>query len=210
MVEPQTDQALRDLSKSILDHLFVEEVKGRGSVLANIYDRLDQLDIELVITVPPGRSTVDHARVRQAFIYGPIKHTSIYVESEPAAMFRHWVHDGSVTRDWAINKSFVVADIGGGTCCIVRLRLNRLQPTLGFRQEYASSSIPFGAETIADEFWKLAVWKVPEDWPDREMELTKLTQRFESTRKLGFGEKPHMGMKVLRTSTRDQFWEFSL
>lgn len=103
-VGKKADEALYDLAKVILD-LLLEDRDGTGCQLSKEYDRFQQLDLELVIAVPPGRSTVDHARVRQAFIQGLITSTAVYVESEPAAMFRSWVHDGQITRDWAVSLS---------------------------------------------------------------------------------------------------------
>lgn len=108
-VGKNADEALYDLAKVILD-LLLKDCDGNGCQLSKEYDRFQQLDLELVIAVPPGRSAVDHARVRQAFIQGPIMSTSVYIESEPAAMFRSWVYDGQITRDWAVSSSGMSLD----------------------------------------------------------------------------------------------------
>lgn len=96
------DSALHDLAQIILGEL-LDDRYNEISWLRQTYDRFDQLDLEIVITVPPGRSTVDHARVRQAFIQKGISSTQVFIESEPAAMFRSWVHKGENDRDWAVS-----------------------------------------------------------------------------------------------------------
>lgn len=99
-INKTADEALADFAKVILNQLL-----DSPSGLRQQYDHFDRLDLEIVITVPPGRSTVDHARVRQAFTQGTITSTQVFLESEPAAMFRSWVNVGKDTRDWVVSSS---------------------------------------------------------------------------------------------------------
>lgn len=100
------DSALHDLAQIILGEL-LDDRDNEVSWLRQTYDRFDQLDLEIVITVPPGRSTVDHDRVRRAFMQKGVTSTQVFMESEPAAMFRSWVDKGENDRDWAVSSNLL-------------------------------------------------------------------------------------------------------
>lgn len=70
--------------------------------LRRTYDLFDMLDIEMVIAVPPGRSTIIHEKVRNAFVQGRIKSDAVSLASEPASMFCSWVHESTKTQDWKV------------------------------------------------------------------------------------------------------------
>jgi hypothetical protein len=126
-----TDDLIRDFARLLLDHLFTE-TSGISS-LRQIYENFPKLDIELVVAVPPGRSTIAHEQVLQAFVQGSISSTAVSLESEPAALFRNWVHEGEDDQNWIVRilcfpghylanqvsskvgKRYLVADGGGGT-----------------------------------------------------------------------------------------------
>lgn len=95
-----TDDLMRDWARLLLDHLFTD-TSGISS-LRQIYENFPKLDIELVVAVPPGRSTIAHEQVLQAFVQGPITSTAVSLESEPAALFRNWVHEGENDQNWIV------------------------------------------------------------------------------------------------------------
>lgn len=66
------------------------------------YPRFDELKVEIVVAVPPGRSTVVHEEVRQAFVQGFITSNDVSLTSEPASMFCSWVHDHESSQDWKV------------------------------------------------------------------------------------------------------------
>jgi hypothetical protein len=101
-VNKSANDALRDLASFILAELL--EDRGGGSYLQRKYPDFHQLDLELVITVPPGRSTIDHDRVLRAFAQRSIPLSAIFLESEPAAMFRSWVYSGESTKQWKVSN----------------------------------------------------------------------------------------------------------
>lgn len=58
--------------------------------------------IEIVVTVPPGRSVLPHDEVHEAFLQEPIGKGQVFLVSEPEAMFRSWVHDGANSQDFVV------------------------------------------------------------------------------------------------------------
>jgi hypothetical protein len=77
---------------------------GRPSKLKYMFD-LRNLDIEIVVPVPPGRTAIAHDEVLNAFIQGPITADQVSLVSEPEALFRAWVHDEE-THDWKVWSPF--------------------------------------------------------------------------------------------------------
>ncbi|KUJ15479.1 uncharacterized protein LY89DRAFT_783615 [Mollisia scopiformis] len=184
MLGKTMDDLMRDWARLLFDHLFTE---GSGiSSLRQIYPKFDQLDLELVVAVPPGRSTIAHEQVLQSFIQGPIKSTTVSLESEPAALFRNWVQEGENDQDWVVGKRYLVADGGGGTCSFVRFRLDGLEP-LRFAQEFQSESVVCGAETISDLFERLIATKIPENCPYRDWYIERIRNKFDTQYKLFVG-----------------------
>lgn len=72
------------------------------------------------------------------------------------------------------------------------------------------SGIAYGAETISDAFLKLASSKVPKDWPERENEIARIGNKFETVYKRGFGRNHSVTMRLERSGTRREYWEFTL
>lgn len=64
--------------------------------------RFDELEIQIVVTVPPGRSNLAHETVRQAFIQGIIKSDAVSLASEPASLFCSWVHESTNKQNWKV------------------------------------------------------------------------------------------------------------
>ncbi|TAQ85863.1 hypothetical protein B7494_g5806 [Chlorociboria aeruginascens] len=145
----------------------------------------DEVDLEIVVPVPPGRSAIEHDLVRRAFIQGPIKSSQVSLVSEPEAMFRSWIQDDGIV-DWKIGQVFIVLDAGGGTACLVRFRLVRLNPLL-FKQEFMSESIICGAETISDRFALLAGNVVHQSTPNRAWVIDQMRREFDANYKHSFG-----------------------
>lgn len=106
--------------------------------MKQIYHNIPKLDIQLVVAVPPGRTTIAHEQVLQGFVQGPItSSTMVSLEFEPATLFRNWVHegeDGEDRQNWIVSslivscktelanhmslkvgQRYLVADGGGGT-----------------------------------------------------------------------------------------------
>ncbi|KAL2068743.1 hypothetical protein VTL71DRAFT_15081 [Oculimacula yallundae] len=180
---------LRDWARCLLKNdLGITADGDQGSQLRSQYENFDRLEIEVVIAVPPGRTTIAHAQVTQAFVQAPLTSISVSLESEPAAMFRSWVEDGKDHQDWVVGRRYLVADGGGGTCCFVRFRLDRLNP-LGFTQEFASESVICGAETVSDAMESLIAQKLPMNHKHREWEISRMRNDFESFYKHNVGSK---------------------
>lgn len=121
-INKTADQAMHDYVQVVYQELF----KG----LREQYENFDRLRLEIVITVPPERSTLDHARYREAFCQGPVSSEQIFIESEPAAMFRSWAHERIDDRDWVVGKNYLVADCGGGTCVSFSIPRSHLVATI--------------------------------------------------------------------------------
>lgn len=93
---------LQDFVHILYDQLFID---GKGvSSLRQTYKNFDRLDLKIVVAVPPGRETIAHAEVLQAFVQGPITTTAVSLESEPAALFRAWVQDNEDDQDWVVSR----------------------------------------------------------------------------------------------------------
>lgn len=90
---------LREWVGSTYMQLFIEAVDGQCRL--NDSDERN-LDLEIVVAVPPGRSVIAHEEVLQGFIQKPILAHQVSLVSEPEAMFRSWVNDGVHTQDWKV------------------------------------------------------------------------------------------------------------
>lgn len=107
MLGKTPNDVIRDWASLIFHYLFNE--KRSINLLSQIYENFPKLDIELVIAVPPGRTTIVHEQVQQAFVQGPISSsTMVSLESEPAALFRNWVHEREDDQNWIVS-SFLVS-----------------------------------------------------------------------------------------------------
>lgn len=97
---------LKDWVGILFDQLFID---GKGvSSLRQTYKNFDNLDLKVVVAVPPGRETIAHAEVLQAFVQGPITSTDVSLESEPAALFRAWVQENEDEEDWVVSALLLV------------------------------------------------------------------------------------------------------
>ncbi|KAJ5035441.1 uncharacterized protein L3040_007909 [Drepanopeziza brunnea f. sp. 'multigermtubi'] len=173
------DDLIRDWATFILEDLGIVGSKSH-SYLRGQYANFDRFDIEVVVAVPPGRTTIAHAEVLRAFIQSPLTCTSVSLESEPAAMFRSWL-EGENPEDWEVGRTYLIADGGGGTCCFVRFRLDSLHP-LEFTQEFASESVCCGAETVSESMYALLDARHP-DCANRTWELNNMRNHFDRTYK---------------------------
>ncbi|KAF8862905.1 hypothetical protein BDZ45DRAFT_670808 [Acephala macrosclerotiorum] len=177
---------LKDWVGILFDQLFID---GKGvSSLRQTYKNFDNLDLKVVVAVPPGRETIAHAEVLQAFVQGPITSTDVSLESEPAALFRAWVQENEDEEDWVVGKRYLVVDGGGGTCCFTRFRLDSLHP-LRFGQEFSSESLVCGAETISDLFESLMARKLPRDCDNRAWHIARARNMFDEQYKIYFGSE---------------------
>ncbi|KAI9046587.1 hypothetical protein LZ554_009331 [Drepanopeziza brunnea f. sp. 'monogermtubi'] len=158
------DDLIRDWATFILEDLGIVGSKSH-SYLRGQYANFDRFDIEVVVAVPPGRTTIAHAEVLRAFIRSPLTCTSVSLESEPAAMFRSWL-EGENPEDWE---------------CFVRFRLDSLHP-LEFTQEFASESVCCGAETVSESMYALLDARHP-DCANRTWELNNMRNHFDKTYK---------------------------
>ena len=103
------DDILRDwISQGIYKDLITEGTESLETLRQLYDDRDNELDLEVVVTVPPGRSIISHEKVLQAFKQGPIKAGQVSLVSEPEAMFRSWIHDGIDSQDWKVKTSYLV------------------------------------------------------------------------------------------------------
>lgn len=177
---------LRDWVKLIYKDLLIPEKDGLYSLNESI-GRFDKKDIEIVVTVPPGRSVLAHDQVHEAFIQGPIGKGQVFLVSEPEAMFRSWVHSQDDPQHFQVGGRYMVVDGGGGTCCIVRFRLDKLEPTIGFEQEYESESLVCGAESISNLVEEKIASKLAQDYPNRAWILDQFRRQFDELYKSRFG-----------------------
>ncbi|KAE9366137.1 hypothetical protein N431DRAFT_430296 [Stipitochalara longipes BDJ] len=177
---------LRDWVKLIYKDLLVRHDDGLFSLKESI-GRFDMKDIEIAVTVPPGRSVLAHDQVHEAFMLNPIGRGQVFLVSEPEAMFRSWLHDGANPNEFKIGGRYMVVDGGGGTCCIVRFRLEKFEPSLGFEQEYESESLVGGAESISNLVEEKIGKLVAQNKPNRTWLLDQFRRRFDEHYKRRFG-----------------------
>lgn len=97
---------LHDWVELIYNEIFVEGSDGLWS-LQGYYNKFHPRDLEIVVTVPPGRSVIAHEQVPEAFVQGPIGAHQVFLVSEPEAMFRSWVHDGAHPDDFKVSGTLV-------------------------------------------------------------------------------------------------------
>ncbi|KAH8756517.1 hypothetical protein BGZ57DRAFT_772360 [Hyaloscypha finlandica] len=179
---------LQDWVKLIYEDIFIVQNDGRYSLKESI-GCFDKKDVEIVVTVPPGRSVLAHDQVHEAFIQEPIGKGQVFLVSEPEAMFRSWIQGGADPQDFKkVGGRYMVVDGGGGTCCIVRFRLERLEPSLGFEQEYESESFVCGAESISNLVEEKIGAKIARDVPNRVWVLDQFRRQFDDFFKRRFGE----------------------
>jgi hypothetical protein len=97
---------LDDWVRLTYDQLFIEGKDGLYS-LRGSHGHFKKEDIEIAVTVPPGRSVLAHNEVRDGFIQGPIGPGQVSLVSEPEAMFRSWIHDAAQDKpdDFKVNVS---------------------------------------------------------------------------------------------------------
>ncbi|KAG4436250.1 hypothetical protein IFR05_008269 [Cadophora sp. M221] len=185
-IEKSPQDLLRDWVELLYKDLITKDPANENlRQLTRMYDFSGKLDIEIVVPVPPGRSAIAHAQVRDAFVQGGITRSQVSLVSEPEALFRYWVHEER-THPWVPGQRFLVLDAGGGTGCLVRYRLLQVNPPQ-FEQEFDSESIICGAETISDAFESLASRRVPTDCARRASVLDQMRRDFDQKCKHSFG-----------------------
>lgn len=85
------EDILRDWVAVIYEELIGDSsgklLELRRGTIPSFKDR----NIEIVVPVSPGRSTVTHDQVRKAFAQGPITSMQVSLVSEPEAAFQWWV-----------------------------------------------------------------------------------------------------------------------
>jgi hypothetical protein len=96
---------IRDWVALIYQELFTGR-RGRPSKLKLLLPNLEDLDIEIIVPVPPGRTAIAHDEVLKAFIQGPITADKVSLVSEPEALFRAWVHGEETYDDWKVWSPF--------------------------------------------------------------------------------------------------------
>jgi len=92
---------LRDWVALTYAALFQETSDGR-TILTTSNDARE-MEIEVVVAVPPGRSVIAHEEVLQAFVQGPISKKQVSLVSEPEALFRSWIAEGEDSHRWKVN-----------------------------------------------------------------------------------------------------------
>lgn len=97
----------QDIINEWVEVLYAELITEGPDNLSKLRYRFDlnELDVEIVVPVPPGRAAIAHDQVRQAFIQGPIQNEQVSLVSEPEALFRCWVHEEK-THDWKVPYFF--------------------------------------------------------------------------------------------------------
>jgi hypothetical protein len=85
---------LSDWISLIYKDLFIEGKDGLYSIPGS-HGYFAKKDVEIVVTVPPGRSVLAHDIVRDAFVQGPVGKGQVCLVSEPEAMFRSWTYDSA-------------------------------------------------------------------------------------------------------------------
>jgi hypothetical protein len=105
-LEKNRTDLLFDWVRLTYDKLFIKGYDGLYS-LTGSHGHFKKEDIEIVVTVPPGRSVLASDEVRDGFIQGPIGPGQVSLVSEPEAMFRSWVHDAAEKSpdDFKVNIS---------------------------------------------------------------------------------------------------------
>jgi len=117
-IQDQLSQKLNFLGKTRLDLLrdwvrvtYNALLKHRDDGLYSLNESdgcFDKKDIEIVVTIPPGRSVLAHDQVHEAFMQEPIGKGQVFLVSEPEAMFRSWIHDRADKKD--MEKEFKVVN----------------------------------------------------------------------------------------------------
>ena len=92
---------LRDWVEVVYRELITE---GHLSKLRNLCDDFMELDLEIVVPVPPGRSAIAHDQVLKAFTQRPVSGGQVSLVSEPEALFRIWVHEEK-TSEWQVRST---------------------------------------------------------------------------------------------------------
>jgi hypothetical protein len=94
---------LEDWVRIIFDEVFVLRDNGLYTLKGSSdYGSFMKKQIEIVVTVPPGRDVLAHDEVREAFVQEPVGPGQVFLVSEPEAMFRSYIHDGADIRDFKV------------------------------------------------------------------------------------------------------------
>ncbi|RDW68417.1 hypothetical protein BP5796_09074 [Coleophoma crateriformis] len=177
---------LDDLVGVLYKDLLISDDKCRCYIQRRISPRhLENLEIKVVITTPPGRRVLEHEALVTAFERHPIKKGNVFLESETNAMLGGWVI-GNRTHKFETGQRYLVVDAGGGTCCLTQFRVVATRP-IQFAQEFVSQSILCGSETISEAYQQNVDGKLAADYPNRARTLQKMRYRFDKYCKRDFG-----------------------
>jgi len=112
LLDNKTPSALfKDFVKILYRQLIIEHddsLPHLRTYINGLVEDFDDLDLEIVVTVPPGRSSLDHYLVKNAFCQSGIKSSQIFLVSEPHALFRWWVNRQQ-DRPWKVRQAALLS-----------------------------------------------------------------------------------------------------
>ncbi|KAK6596350.1 Chaperone protein DnaK [Botrytis cinerea] len=182
------EDLLRDWVSIVYKELIYDSFGNLPALRKGVIPDLEDLKIEVIVPVPPGRSTIAHEMVRNALVQGPITSEQVFLVSEPECSFGWWCHIEAEKgqHEWKIGTRYIVLDAGGGTACTVTYKLTGINPPR-FKQEFESESMICGAETISENFRRLLDAKVPEGIAHRPWAIQHALNSFNKGYKNYFG-----------------------
>ncbi|TGO24645.1 hypothetical protein BPAE_0098g00350 [Botrytis paeoniae] len=178
------EDLLRDWVSIVYKELIYDSFGNLPALRKGMIPNLEDLKIEVIVPVPPGRSTVAHEQVRNALVQGPITSKQVSLVSSQSVR-----SDGGVTwkpRRGSMSGRYIVLDAGGGTACTVTYKLTGINPPR-FKQEFESESMICGAETISENFRRLLDAKIPEGIAHRPWAVQHALNSFNKGYKNYFG-----------------------
>jgi hypothetical protein len=97
---------LQNWVSATYDDLF--ERKSNGQLRLKGEEDYRNMDLEIVVAVPPGRSPEMHEQVRRAFAQRGVERKQVTLVSEPECTFRSWVHAGRDLVNWKPNSKYLM------------------------------------------------------------------------------------------------------
>ncbi|KAF7908834.1 hypothetical protein EAE99_011704 [Botrytis elliptica] len=182
------EDLLRDWVSIVYKELIYDSFGNLPALRKGMIPNLEDLKIEVIVPVPPGRSTIAHEQVRNALVQGPITSNQVFLVSEPECSFGWWCHMEAEKgqHEWKVGTRYIVLDAGGGTACTVTYKLTGINPPR-FKQEFESESMICGAETISENFRRLLDAKIPEGIAHRPWAIQHALNSFNKGYKNYFG-----------------------
>lgn len=86
------EDLLRDWVSIVYKELIYDSFGNLPALRKGVIPDLEDLKIEVIVPVPPGRSTIAHEMVRNALVQGPITSEQVFLVSEPECSFGWWCH----------------------------------------------------------------------------------------------------------------------